>query len=224
MSEATLTFDLETPVDTARPAEDVAEWAWRSGLAASYPNASWQPSQHRRISMQDLVRVEVDMALWYNGVFGGRGDHPVFPGAPRPLAPVEAPDRAAIARAPRAEFDLADERARLAAEAEDLLGYTPLRDAVKVPGRLARALARLEIDALDQDAVDAYKARMVAHYDSMNKMEQPTWRLTALADYALPVPEYVLRKAVAIKRELPDARFWVDQLGVDPFLIVSIGD
>ena len=49
-----------------------------------------------------------------------------------------------------------------------------------------------------------------------------TWRLTSLKNYAQPVPELVLQKAVEIKRELPEAEFFVDQLAVDPFLLVSL--
>jgi hypothetical protein len=147
-------------------------------------------------------------------------------GAPLPLKPVEAPSRAVLQRISLStEAVLPTERITLALAAEDLLGYTPLREAT-LPGavhtRLQRALAKLEIEPLEERSVDAYKAQMVQHYHTMNKMEQPTWRLHALADYALPIPEFVLRKAVAIKRELPDAQFYVDQLAVDPFLIVCV--
>jgi hypothetical protein len=113
-------------------------------------------------------------------------------------------------------------REALAIEAEDLLGYTPLRDDVKAPSALRRVLAHLEIDVLDEKTVDAYKKQMVAHYDTHGKMKMPTWRLAAIENYALPIPEFVLRKAVAIKKELPAARFYVDHLAIDPFLIVSM--
>ena len=128
-----------------------------------------------------------------------------------------------LTRVPVVSLDTADENFALAIEVEDLLGYTPLREHIKAPGRLQRALARLQIEVLDESSVDAYKAQMVLHYDTHNKMAQPTWRLTALADYALKIPLFVLSKAVQLKRELPEARFYVDHLAVDPFLIVCAG-
>jgi len=112
--------------------------------------------------------------------------------------------------------------APLAVEAEDLLGYTPLAERVGASSALRRALASLGIEILDQVSVDKYKACMVSHYESHQKMAMPTWRLHKLEDYAMPVPQFVLRKAVEIKKALPACRFYVDQLAVDPFLIVSM--
>ena len=137
----------------------------------------------------------------------------------------DAPSRDAITRAvPTIEADaLTAPRAALAVQAEDLLGYATLRVAVQAPGALRRALAALEIQVLDQAAVDAYKEQMVRHYASHQKMYDPTWRLTSLRSYKQPVPEHVLAKAVEVKRALPQAEFYVDQLAVDPFLIVTLG-
>ena len=114
------------------------------------------------------------------------------------------------------------EDVELALAAEDLLGYTPLRDHVQAPSRLLRALAQLDIEPLDQKSVDAYKAQMVQHYATHQKMASPTWRLHRFADLAAEVPKFVLRKAVDIKRALPDCFLYVDMLAVDPFLIVSM--
>jgi hypothetical protein len=143
-----------------------------------------------------------------------------------PTGPVDAPSRLVLTRvavATEEELTLDEPRRALAVEAEDLLGYAPLAREVKAPGRLRRALAKLEIEVLDEASVDAYKTQMVQHYWSHKKMSDPTWRLTKLREYKQPVPEYVLAKAVSIKRELPEAEFYIDQLAVDPFLIVSLG-
>lgn len=134
--------------------------------------------------------------------------------------PVAAPSRATLTRVPA--VDLAVPCDQLAVEAEMLLGYAPLLQHTCTPGRLRRALAKLEIEVLDQASVDAYKKQMVQHYASHKKMLDPTWRVTSLREYRQPVPEYVLAKAVSIKKELPEAEFYVDQLAVDPFLIVSL--
>ncbi len=139
-------------------------------------------------------------------------------------AVVEAPSPDMLKRL---EIDLEaltldDPRKKLAADAEALLGYTRLRKELRTPGTLRRVLAKLEIRVLEQESVDAYKAQMVAHYDTAAKMLMPTWRLTSLKEYQQPVPEFVLAKACDIKRELPEAEFYIDQLAVDPFLIVTL--
>ena len=136
---------------------------------------------------------------------------------------VDAPNRDTLVRVPAPVIEPdATPRAALAVEAEALLGYKPLRVAVKAPGALRAVLAKLEIEVLDEASVNAYKAQMVQHYDTYKKMSVPTWRLTELRKYAQPVPEFVLRKACDIKRELPTAIFYIDQLAVDPFLLVSM--
>jgi hypothetical protein len=121
-------------------------------------------------------------------------------------------------------IDLSQPRQRLALETATLLGYQPLARALKIPGRLREALAKLEISVLEQESVDAYKDQMVGHYETTNKMPMPTWRLYPLRSYHMEVPEFALQKAVEIKRELPEAEFYIDQLAIDPFLIVSLGD
>ena len=138
---------------------------------------------------------------------------------------VDAPDKTTLTKGPAVtaeELSLDDPRRKLAVDAEMLLGYQPLLKDTKAPGRLRRALADLEIEVLDQISVDAYKAQMVRHYASHQKMSDPTWRIKPLRGYGQPVPEHVLAKAVEIKRVLPEAEFYVDQLAVDPFLIVSL--
>jgi hypothetical protein len=141
----------------------------------------------------------------------------------RPAA-VEEPPREMLKRisVEVPEVDLGDARQKLAVEAEVLLGYTPLRQELRAPGALRRALAKLEIAILEEESVNQYKKQMVEHYQTTGKMPMPTWRLTPLKNYAQPVPEFVLAKAVSIKRELPEAEFIIEQLAVDPFLIVSL--
>ncbi len=122
------------------------------------------------------------------------------------------------------EADLVGEDQKLATEAEAVLGYMPLRVAMRLPGTLRRVLAKLEIEVLEEASVDAYKAQMAAHYETAGKMPMPTWRLSPLEHYTQEVPTFVLRKAIEIKRELPAAKFYIDQLAIDPFLLVSLTD
>ena len=144
--------------------------------------------------------------------------------APAKVKKVDAPSRSMLKRVPVVleDIDLKAEDAQLAADAEALLGYTPLRVHVGAPGRLRRALAKLEIDILDEKSVDKYKRQMVEHYRTHQKMSDPTWRLRSLRGCLDQVPKFALRKAVTIKRELPEAEFYVDQLAVDPFLLVAL--
>jgi hypothetical protein len=137
---------------------------------------------------------------------------------------VEEPSRAMLQRAPVdvENLDLTDPRQKLATDAEAFLGYTPLREELRTPGTLKRVLAQLEMEILDRESVVAYKKQMAAHYETAGKMRQPTWRLTKLKEYKQQVPEFVLQKAVEIKKLLPEAEFYVEQLAVDPFLIVSL--
>ena len=111
----------------------------------------------------------------------------------------------------------------LGTDAERLLGYTPLRADAKAASAFKTALAKLEIEVLDQARVDTYKAQMVEHYETHGKKPaMPTWRLKPLKGYSQPVPEFVLRKAVQIAKELPGVQFYVDQPACDPFLIATV--
>jgi hypothetical protein len=171
----------------------------------------------------------MDMAVGTNSVFGPPSGLYFFDPSMYRLTRgsaemVEEPSREMLQRAPVdvQDLDLTDPRKRLATEAEALLGYTPLREELRTPGTLKRALAGLEMEILDWESVTAYKKQMAAHYETSGKMQMPTWRLTKLKDYKAPVPEYVLQKAVEIKKILPEAEFYVEQLAVDPFLIVTL--
>jgi hypothetical protein len=143
---------------------------------------------------------------------------------PKAFVVVEEPSRSMLKRAgvEAGELDLTDEDQKLAIEAESILGYRPLGQSLQAPSMLCRALAKLEIEILDQASVNAYKAQMAEHYRTTNKMLAPTWRITPLEKYTEEVPKFALRKAVEIKRELPQAMFYIDQLAVDPFLIVTL--
>ena len=52
----------------------------------------------------------------------------------------------------------------------------------------------------------------------------PAWERVPLAEYPEEVPLYVLRKALAIKKRVPSAQFYIEQRAKDPFLIVKCGE
>jgi hypothetical protein len=178
--------------------------------AADYGAAAW--------SHRNAVDIHRDVIAYYN-MLSPTGVATAYQG-PK----VDAPTRETLTHSPAVptDLDLSTPRRALALEAAALLGYGALAKDAGVPGELRRALAKLELEVLDEKSVDAYKAQMVRHYASHQKMAMPTWRLTSLREYTQPVPEHVLAKAVSIKRELPQAEFYVDQLAIDPFLIVTL--
>jgi hypothetical protein len=52
----------------------------------------------------------------------------------------------------------------------------------------------------------------------------PSWERVPLPQYQEDVPFHVLEKAVAIKKLMPSAEFYVEQRAKDPFLIVKCGE
>lgn len=128
-------------------------------------------------------------------------------------------------------------QAELARDAERLLGYRVMRARLRLPDPLLAALAKLEIEPFDVSTVGQYKAEMVKYAQSeARKLDAAegvdrysvmarvaSWIRYRLDQYPKPVPEYVLEKALQIKRECPAAGFQIEELDVvkDPFLIVT---
>jgi hypothetical protein len=135
-------------------------------------------------------------------------------------------------------------------EAESLLGY---RAGVKTPGEepagkpLRQALRELQIEVLNVHDVQDYMLQklyetvtaMLAHERAtgavplalsqdpgngwLNRMR---WEEEALSHYDGDVPDYVLNKAVSLKRACPEVEFVVVHLTetTDPFLLAYVRD
>ena len=205
------------------PAVSATQWPWDTtgtGASVSFAQPQADPLQYA-------------YSYWYNSSNNSLTPTPVGQGingieAANAMTPslkvVDEPSRDMLRRVPVEvqDMDLTDPRQKLAAEAEALLGYTPLRQELRTPGTLKRVLAKLEISVLEEKGVLAYKKQMAEHYSTSGKMFDPTWRITPLKDYRQQVPEFALQKAIEIKRELPEAMFYVEQLAIDPFLIVTL--
>lgn len=152
------------------------------------------------------------------------------------------PDRDSILRRhPIQPDDVAEAvdtmQADLARDAERLLGYRVMRARLRLPDPLLAALAKLEIEPFDVSTVGQYKAEMVEYAQSEARRldaaegvdrysvmaRVASWKVYRLDQYSKPVPEYVLEKALQIKRECPAAGFQIEELDVvkDPFLIVT---
>lgn len=137
--------------------------------------------------------------------------------------------------------------ATLAGDAEKVLGYSVLRESLDEPNELpllAQALATLGIEILNKPQVLAYMRerlidRTLEVYDEWQKgnpdpisawghgesFSGPAWVSTEIARYREAIPEFVVNKAVQIKRALPDVQIFIRHLteDKDPFLEVTLG-
>jgi hypothetical protein len=125
----------------------------------------------------------------------------------------------------------------LADECAEVLGYRRMAEERQEPLEpLAAALAELELEVLNIHQVKSYQLTVwkekveaeVREWLSKAVMgdrlpDLPTWSQRKIEDYTEPIPEFVLRKAVAIKRKLPEAVIFVEALEnyPDPFLVVA---
>ena len=112
----------------------------------------------------------------------------------------------------------------LAKDSADILGYRVMQTLVSVKRPLAQALRRLHIRAFTPESVKEYQ-------DQKRKEQQAkvarnvwvTWQSIHIGDYQKQIPEFVLRKAIQIKEEVPKVQFVVEELNEkaidpDPFL------
>ena len=125
-------------------------------------------------------------------------------------------------------------------ECAALLGYRR-PDGNTVTGTLRRALTELDIDILDGRSVEKYMmeklvaanlAEQQAHHADPNwnsSLESGfhfllshTWNGVPMEAYRGVIPDYVIRKAVQIKKRVPEAEFIIHHLAKDPFLAVRV--
>jgi len=122
-------------------------------------------------------------------------------------SPRSEPDRKLIPRFGVALADEGEGENQLAKEAELMFGYSVLRRKLNLPGKLGEVLACLDIEPLNSDAVDKYKAEMilwrkkqiiernVPGYGRTHEIDV-YWRRVALGKCKEEVPLFALRKAV----------------------------
>jgi len=157
-------------------------------------------------------------------------------------APKSEPDRKLIPRLGVALADEGENEATLAKEAEALLGYNVLRRKLNIPGKLGEVLALLDIEPLNTEAVEKYKADMVLWRKKQHAGQismqvefgrrvfvEVSWRRVAFAKCKEEVPLFALRKAVQVKKACPEAILEVDELIeekklIDPFLVARLDD
>ena len=131
----------------------------------------------------------------------------------------------------------------LADEAAAVLGYARPTLAPSPMTRLRAVLAHLDIEVLDGRAVERYQLekqfeaeRRTLASEHANEMWESSqyfgherypshsWSQVPLSAYVGDVPDYVINKALQIKKALPEVEFLVQRLGTtpDPFLIARV--
>lgn len=126
----------------------------------------------------------------------------------------------------------------LAAEAQEVLGYKLLKSQQDGPStrtELELALAKAGIEILNAEHVKTYQTDLLRDRTQLALGEWlknpapsmfigPGWEKTKIGDYKLPVPEFVLNKAIQIKKLVPGVRIYIEHLSdhPDPFLVVAM--
>ena len=142
-----------------------------------------------------------------------------------------------ICRETTSVIDFTEPMSTLAQEAEEVLGYSRLKqekDDPAVTGMKAK-LAALQIETLKASDVEQYKSEQLIER-TKEKLAKwitegatgtfygPSWNRVDISKYNEPIPEFVLNKAIQIKREIPGVVIQIDSLEdyPDPFLVVSV--
>lgn len=130
-------------------------------------------------------------------------------------------------------FSSLDEQ--LARDAEELLGYPMLSGQLEAQ----RAFQKLGIKPFTNTSAEAYQTIVYHRYEGYQRWtwftlgkhddNSPDGQLinrrggegeTIPGPYLHPVPQFVLERAVQLKREIPAAQFFIRALESDPFLVM----
>lgn len=119
----------------------------------------------------------------------------------------------------------------LADEAAAVLGFSANSVVVVQATLLASTLAALDIEVLNWRDVLQYQYQKQAE-ENCKRLEEPgwqwrndlSWSMTPIDKYNKPIPDFVLHKAIQIKKALPECEILVEELqqSPDPFLIVRV--
>lgn len=134
--------------------------------------------------------------------------------------------RAQITRRAAPASTLSEENKKLAVEALDILGYEGL--ALHGANLLGEVLRCLEIEILDANEVEKYMASITGDrkwdWIPLNEYSANVWSQNQTRIYSAPIPQFVLRKAIQIRRTLPNVTFFVRTAfgDPDPFLWAGV--
>lgn len=127
----------------------------------------------------------------------------------------------------REEIDepLSEERKTLAVKASKLLGYKTLERTIP-QSEVNEVFASLGFTPLNTDQVHRYERWYRKRHSGHFGWERVAWKIVPLHNYADPIPEFVLSRAVELKEKLPAAEFYVEfpereeRVLPDPFLVM----
>jgi hypothetical protein len=144
---------------------------------------------------------------------------------PETLPKQELRRRAILLSTPKTEVE------KLAEEAVRVLNYNVLAEHIGMGGKLTQVLRTLQIPILNTDEVERYKRYMGEKVQASlggGHRYVAQWRTLRIEYYKEPIPEFVLRKAVDIKKRIPEVCLNVDFLEIgfksaDPFLQARFG-
>jgi hypothetical protein len=137
---------------------------------------------------------------------------------PEPLPKQELRRRAILLDEPQNDVE------KLAEQASTLLGYSLLSQYIGRGGPLCQVLRKLQMPILNSEEVSRYSEYMLNTVrKKLNPNQQASWARADLQYYKEPIPEFVLRKAVQIKKLCPEVHFEIQYLEIgfksaDPFL------
>ncbi len=143
-----------------------------------------------------------------------------------------------ICRESNSVIEFTEPLSALALEAEAVLGYSRLKQEQQKTeedkSTLLSKLTAIQIDVLRVADVLKYKQETLVDH-TRAKFEEwskavgqsqfwgPGWQRQKIAEYTQPIPEFVLNKAIQIKRAIPDALIFIESLQEhpDPFLVIA---
>lgn len=123
---------------------------------------------------------------------------------------------------------------QLGREAAELLGYKVIA-ARSAQEHVLEVFKKLGFEPLDEQKVLEYqKARQQRENARLQELSRvrgwhqgsAQWTSAELSKYSLPVPEFVLSRCIELKREIPEAQFFVEfmiYVRNDPFVRMLVG-
>ena len=139
-----------------------------------------------------------------------------------------------ISRVTLHKSEVSSEMQEFAEEVQRILGYSRLKQNLK--GNVLRnLLASIEVDILDEKQVKSYKKYVEENFDPGLEVEAEEeeesddeffgWDSVSIKEYDEPIPEFVLAKAIELKKRLPEVKLYIEYFGEkDPFLIATYGE
>ena len=113
----------------------------------------------------------------------------------------------------------------VAVRAERLLGYSGLRKEFGIPGPLGQTLRSIGVEPFNTKSVKEYQweARQKVNADVPHGQSKKEWSRFPISEYSGLIEPTILSRAIEIFELEPEAEFFVEELGSDPFLVVTRG-